>query len=98
MVKLLNVRLTRATGRARGRPLTLWRLGTFFLGPLYRKFRIQDWSSGFRIRHLNHDHVDADNPTNKNDKDSNDDMGISALGLDRDLGFSRVPSYETPMT
>ena len=25
-----------------------------------------------------------------NNKDDNNDMGISALGLDRDLGFSRV--------
>ena len=33
-----------------------------------------------------------------NNKEDNNDMGISALGLDRDLGFSRVPSCGTPMT
>ena len=33
-----------------------------------------------------------------NNKEDNNDTGISALGLDRDLEFSRVPSCGTPMT
>ena len=42
--------------------------------------------------------IDADDDNNANnvndandnvDKDGNDDKGISALGLDRDMGFSR---------
>ena len=32
---------------------------------------------------------DDNNNNNNNDKDSNDDKGISALGLDRDMGFLR---------
>ena len=32
---------------------------------------------------------DADDNNDNNDKDGNDDKGISALGLNRDLGFSR---------
>ena len=33
---------------------------------------------------------------NNKDDENNNDKGISALGLDRDLGFSRGPSYGTP--
>ena len=36
----------------------------------------------------NNDH-DDNNDDDNNDKDGNDDKGISALGLDRDMGFSR---------
>ena len=32
----------------------------------------------------------------KNNKDNNNVKGISALGLDRDMGFSQGPSYGTP--
>ena len=32
---------------------------------------------------------DANDANDANDKDGNDDKGISALGLDRDMGFSR---------
>ena len=33
--------------------------------------------------------VEDNNKEDNNNKDDNNDMGISALGLDRDLGFSR---------
>ena len=33
---------------------------------------------------------DNDKDDNNNNKDDNNDKGISALGLDKDLGFSRV--------
>ena len=42
--------------------------------------------------HLPHDDDDNeedDDEVEDNDKDGNDDKGISALGLDRDMGFSR---------
>ena len=32
---------------------------------------------------------DANNVDYNDDKDANDDKGISAMGLDRDMGFSR---------
>ena len=48
---------------------------------------------------------DDDNDEEDNDKvedndkdDDNNGNGISALGLDRDLVFLRVPSCGTPMT
>ena len=45
------------------------------------------------------DEVEDNDKVEGNDKDDdNNDKGISALGLDRDLGFSRVPSCGTPMT
>jgi len=34
--------------------------------------------------------VEDNDKDDDNNKDDNDDKGISALGLDRDLGFSRV--------
>ena len=34
---------------------------------------------------------------NNNNKDNNDDKGISALGLDRDLGFSRGHQGHWPL-
>ena len=37
----------------------------------------------------NNDEVEDNDKDNNNNKDDNDDKGISALGLDRDLGFSR---------
>ena len=36
------------------------------------------------------DEVEDNDKDDDNNKDDNDDKGISALGLDRDLGFSRV--------
>ena len=36
------------------------------------------------------DEVEDNDKDDDNNKDNNDDKGISALGLDRDLGFSRV--------
>ena len=42
------------------------------------------------------DIITVDDADNNIDKDSNDDKGISALGLDRDMGFLRGPSFETP--
>ena len=35
------------------------------------------------------DVIDTNNANDNDDKDGNDDKGISALGLDRDMGFSR---------
>ena len=40
----------------------------------------------------------ADDANDNNDKDSNDVKSISALGLDRDMGFSQKSSYGAPMT
>ena len=50
---------------------------------------IETWGFGEDIKDIvavyDNDVVDDDN---NNNKDSNDDKGISALGLDRDMGFS----------
>ena len=49
--------------------------------------------------HQSHDDDDYEEEDNKvEDNDNDNDKGISALGLDRDLGFSQVPSCGTPMT
>ena len=51
---------------------------------------IETW--GFRedIKDIDADDDNDTNDTNDNDdKDGNNDKGISALGLDRDMGFSR---------
>ena len=52
---------------------------------------IETW--GFRedIKDIDADTDDAnaDDANDANDKEGNDDKGISALGLDRDMGFSR---------
>ena len=71
--------------------------------------RDMGFSRGHQIRqgHQPHDDDDdeeEDNEVEDKDKDgdsnkgNNNDMGISALGLDRVRGFSRVPSCGTPMT
>ena len=44
------------------------------------------------------DRVEDNDKDDDNNKEDNNDTGISALGLDRYLGFSRVPSCGTPMT
>ena len=44
---------------------------------------------GFREDIITDDNNNNNDATNNNNKDSNDDKGISALGLDRDMGFSR---------
>ena len=47
--------------------------------------------------HNDDDDEKVDNEVEDNDKDDdNNDKGISALGLDRDIGFYQGPSYETP--
>ena len=38
---------------------------------------------------VTNDAINANDANDNNDKDGNDDKGISALGLDRDMGFSR---------
>ena len=42
------------------------------------------------------DEVEDNDKDDDNDKDNNNDKVISALGLDRDMGFLRGPSYGTP--
>ena len=42
--------------------------------------------------HRPHDNDDDEEDEVEDKDDNNNDKGISALGLDRDLGFSRGPS------
>ena len=42
------------------------------------------------------DDEEDDNEMEDNDKDDNNDKSISALGLNRDLGFSRGPPSGIP--
>ena len=57
--------------------------------------QIEPWDFHEDIKDIVADDVDVDadddnnNNNNNNDKDGNDDKGFSALGHDRDMGFSR---------
>ena len=47
------------------------------------------WPHGDDDNEEEDDKVEDNDKDNNNSKDNNNDKGISSLGLDRDLGFSR---------
>ena len=80
--------------------LRFFQLGTYVSISALGLDRDMGFSRGHQGRqgHRPHDD-DEDAEVEDNDKDDdNNGNGISSLGLDRDLVFSRVPSCGTPMT